>query len=217
MKLHQCMGGLGKAREQRIGLDGYCAILRSVYSHPQTGAQLAERFGIYPRTMHWICASLHRAGLIHRSAWVKGGYRQKHVPVWAWGKGGDVEHPHWRINERKSSSSAILLGAVRDALAPGPISVHQLAADIGFTPQHMRLVLRILKARRLVRIADWDVRQSGVHVALLAFGLGQDAPRVELIGRSPARNKVYRQRYAAKKKHLRMLHLTAAPVERLAA
>lgn len=212
MKLHQCMGGLGKAREQRIGLDGYCAILRSVYSRPQTGAQLAERFGIYPRTMHWICASLHRAGLIHRSAWVKGGYRQKQVPVWAYGLGGDVDHTHWRPVARKSSSSAVLLGAIRDALEPGPMSSHQLAEDIGFTRQHMRLVLRTLKARRLIRVGGWEVQEYGVHVALMAFGTGPDAPRVARIGRSPARVKVYRQRHEAKKAHLRMLHLTAAPL-----
>ena len=60
---------LNRARESRLGLDGYCRILRSIANRPATPGSLAERFGLYPRTMRWILASLHRAKLILSCDW----------------------------------------------------------------------------------------------------------------------------------------------------
>ena len=204
---------LDNARESRIGLDGYCAILASIIVAPQTAAQLAERFGVRLRTMTWICCSLFRAELVHRSAWVKAGARTKHLPVWSWGADGDVPHPHWRPVSRKASQSAILLQSVRDALEDRPQSSKDLAADLGFTWQHTNWLLRILKAHRLIRVASWDVRETGVHVGLLAFGPGRPAARLALVGRSPGRAAVFSRRHREKSKMLRMLHLTAGPID----
>lgn len=200
---------LDKARESRIGLDGYCAILASIIAAPQTAAQLADRLGIPVRTMNWICGSFFKAGLAHRSQWVKGGPRTKHLPVWAWGADGDVAHPHWRPVGRKSSTSVILLQSVRDALEDRPMSAKELAADLGFTWQHTNYLLRTLKARGLVRAAAWDVRETGIHVALLAFGPGRPAARLALVGRSPARRALYQRTHKSKRAHMEMVHATA--------
>ena len=213
------MSNLQKARDARIGLDGYCAILASIIRHPQTAAQLAQRFRIFPRTMYWMCNALFRSGLIHRREWVKPGHRQKHVPVWAWGREGDVAHEHWRPVARKSGQSALLLGAIRDAVELGPLTTEKLAEDLGFTRQHTRLILRTLAKRKLIRIADWDVREAGVHVALYAFGPGADMKRTAPIGRSPERVAVYRQRHRDKTAHMELLRATAGAIdaERMAA
>jgi hypothetical protein len=196
-----------KARTMRLGFDGYCRVLRSIVRRPATTAELCERFGVYRRTMLWICGSMLKAGLIHRSEWVQPAPRRMRVPVWSFGPGGDVEHPHWRPVKRKSGESAVILGAVRDALQDRVLPADQLAADLGWTLEHGRRIVRIMRAHGLLRVAEWEVRCSA-HTASYAFGPGADAHR-KPISDAPARKALYARTHRAKRVHLAMVRATA--------
>lgn len=206
----QPLAKLRAANKKRLGLVGYCRILRSILLEPGTGEALALRLGVNRNTLNHVLRSLHRMGLIHRSAWIKPKAHSVAVAVWSFGCDGDVAPLVGRPATRKARNVAITLGTISEILREAPASMTDLAGEMGVHRETAIRYIRILRKHGLARIGAWDRRDAGgAPIALYAFGPGINAKRPKALGVSPERAKEHSARHYAKKKHMAMVQAMA--------
>jgi DNA-binding IscR family transcriptional regulator len=201
---------LKRASAMRLGFTGYVKILSAIRLTPSTTEQVAQTFGVTLNTMRHVMRSLHRMGLIHRGSWVKPNRNSILVPVWHFGQDGDVvplAAPK-RNAHRKARSAAIMLGTIAECLRDGPMSMNDLAKEIGIHRETCIRLVRILRDNNMAWIAGWQ-RNPGHPIPLYAFGSGKDAKKPKPLGRTPEQARKYSATHYAKQRQLRILHALA--------
>jgi DNA-binding MarR family transcriptional regulator len=194
------------ATKHRLGFAGYCRILSGIYSKPGTGAELAERFKVKPDGMNYALRSMHRMGLIHRSAWVRPKAHSVLVPIWSPGKGCDVAPmvEAKRHHKRPARSTVITLATLAELLSESPISMRELADELCIHRETAIRLVRIMREHGLARIAEWE-RSRGMPTPLYSFGRGFDRKRPE----PTYTDAVHAKRQADRRAHLRMVRAIA--------
>lgn len=198
------------ATKHRLGFAGYCRILSSIMSHPGTGIELAERLKVDGNGLNHILRSLHRMKLIHRPEWVRPKPHSVLIPVWHGGSGGDVEPMvnAKRYTCRPARGQAVMLGTIAEVLAEGPMSMNDLAEEVGRHRETMIRLVRIMREHGLIRIAEWQ-QNGGNPVPLYVYGRGPNKKKPKPMTDDPATARKHAATHYAKKKHIKTLHALA--------
>lgn len=204
---------LRKANTKRLGLEGYCRILRSLYVQPATGAEASLAHDVNGNTMSHVLRSLHRVGLTHHQEWVRPKAHSVLVPVWAGGEGDDavpaVAAP--RRSNRRARNAAIVISTVKEILDE-PTGMKELAVEMGLHRETCIRIIRIMRTHKLVHIVRWDAREKGGGDVVPIYGFGprrdanKPAPRAT---RCPEAARRHSAAHYAKRKQLELIRALA--------
>lgn len=154
----------------RIGVRGYVALLASL---PATSATLASKSGFTSRSVSAMMRRFWSLGLAHPGSTVVSGNNA--AVIWHAGDGPCATTAKCGLKLRPGVQHIAFGYAIR-ALHDGA-TTHDVADAIGASLETGQRFVRLLRAQRMVHIAEWRRGTDGKPVAVYEYGPGADAAK----------------------------------------
>lgn len=214
----------------RFGLTTYARILAIITAQPSTHSEVAASFDRGNTAGQSMREILHRMcdlRIAHITGWRTPENKRGILrAVFAAGPGVNAPYPRPLNKPQPGSTLArnnprpelvAFASVIRALKSDDGVSRADLQAATGIAPMRLSLLLKQLRADKLIHRSGWAERTSGNGVAaeLFTLGAGRDTPRAAPMPRSEigARSRRGRQ---AKAQTLRIIHALAGTSERLA-
>lgn len=203
---------------------GYATILRAIQKGPKASEDLEQLTGIGITMIRQTLNRMHDMRLVHIGGWEQRCERRQYMVLWAFGPGIDAPHPLVRPGRPRNRHARYAMRPSLVAFAhivrtlADPISINDLADEVGSTSSNIARLMVHCRRIGLVRIADWRQRKEGMGrpAMLLQISDGEpNAPRPKRMSESE-RCRRYRQRTTGRQHMLAMIHATAAPLQAVA-
>jgi hypothetical protein len=154
------------------------AILAACRDEPLTAAELSKRLDLRLDAARYWLAGLAQIGLLHVVEWRKG-IQGPSPATYAFGAAESVAPPKARKPRPVSMANLGAFKALWEQLQGEPSTQAELCEASGMAVGTVRRLLVAMRAARLVRLAEWQVRVGcgGVATPMFQVGAAPDAPK----------------------------------------
>lgn len=204
---------LRRASTMRLGLEGYVKVLAYCRHRARSTAEICAHMELNQNTGAKLMRNMLRLKLVHREQWFRPQPHSRELPRWKLGAQGDTEAQTPR-SIGKSAPNALLIGlaAAIECLQEHPVTLKELAADLGVHPETAARIVGMLRNAGLSTIRAWQQLPHGPNVALHGWMGRADAEPVTRCEDMPAVRRRWRQTSNAKRAHIELLHASARPL-----